>query len=61
MKRLLMHLNKGEKFLENNRVGRQEVNVTIKSLHHYHIHISLKFSLFTCALSTNLTARTVTI
>lgn len=49
-----MYLKKGERFLENNGVRKQEVNVTKKSLH---IHISLKFSLFTCALSANLTAR----
>jgi len=61
MKRLLMYLKNGERFQENNRVRKQEVNVTIKSLYHYYIHISLKFSLFVCASSTNLTARTVTI
>jgi len=52
-----MYLKKGERFLENNGVRKQEVNVTKKSLRHYHIHISLKFSLFTCALSANLPAR----
>jgi hypothetical protein len=46
-----MYLKNGERFLENNGVRKQEANVTIKSLHHYHIHIFLKFSLFTCALS----------
>jgi hypothetical protein len=51
-----MYLKNGERFLENNVVRNQEANVTIKSLHHYHIHISLKSSLFTCALSANLTA-----
>ena len=57
MKRLLIYLKNGERFLENNKARKQEVNVTIKSLHHYHVHVSLKSSLFTCALSTNLTAR----
>ena len=31
MKRLLMYAKKGERFLENNRVRKQEVNVTIKA------------------------------
>ena len=55
-----MYLKNEKRVLENNGVRKQEDNVTMKSLH-YHIHISLKFSLFTCALSNYSGCATVTI
>lgn len=38
---------KRERFQEN-RVRKQEVNVTIKSLHHYHIHIAKVLAVYMC-------------